>query len=276
MAAGNQKEVIGRSSRGNRRAGRSLVLFNKEESTMKSLSIVKRLAVAAVAAAALAGPVTAAHALQFSSGDMVLAVYGNGTEYVANLGTISNVLSNGVDVNLSGLVNGLTPTLGGANTIKYTVFGYSGTAITFGDSAPIGSWSTTQKNQNLPNTLINALIGYSGALGVAADARNLFPQNDALSFSTNLNAAGSDTLGGSISSQHVAVANIDTVLNLLQRTGAASTLAQVGTGFLSSTTGHFVVSAVPVPAAVVLFATGVIGLVGLARRKMSGSRPEAA
>ena len=241
---------------------------------MKNLSIVKRLAVAAVAAAALAGPATAAHALQFNSGDLVLAVYGNGTEYVKNLGTISSVLSSGVDVNLN--TGGILAAVGGVNGIKYTVFGYSGTAITFGDSAPIASWTATQKNQNLPNTLINALIGYSGALGVAADVRNLFPQNDALSFSTNLNAAGSDTLGGSISSAHPAVAGIDTVLNLLQRTGGATTLAQVGTGFLSSASGHFVVSAVPVPAAVVLFATGVIGLVGLARRKMSGARPEAA
>jgi hypothetical protein len=240
---------------------------------MKCLSMGKRLAVAAVAAAALAGPVTAAHALQFNTGDMVLAVYGNGTEYVSNLGTISNALSNGVDVDLSSILG----TVGaGGNTIKYTVFGWSGSAITFGDSAPIGSWTAAQKNQVLPNTLINALIGYSGALGAAADARSLFPQNDALSFSTNLNAAGSDTLGGSISSSHPAVANIDTVLNLLQRTGAASTLAQVGTGFLSSQNGHFVVSAVPVPAAVVLFATGVIGLVGLARRRMSGARPDAA
>ena len=88
---------------------------------MKSLSIVKRLAVAAVAAAALAGPVTAAHALQFSAGDAVLAVYGNGTEYVKNLGTISSVLSSGVDVNLN--TGGILAAVGGVNGIKYTVFG---------------------------------------------------------------------------------------------------------------------------------------------------------
>lgn len=241
---------------------------------MKSLSIVKRLAVAAVAAAALAGPATAAHALQFNAGDLVLAVYGNGTEYVKNLGTISSVLSSGVDVDLN--LGGVLTAIGPTSSLKYTVFGYSGTAITFGDNAAIGSWTGPQKNGVLPNTLINALIGYSGALGAAVDVRNLFPQNDGLSFSTNLNAAGSDTLGGSINPVHKAMATIDTVLNLLQRTGDATTLAQVGTGFLSSASGHFVVSAVPVPAAVVLFATGVIGLVGLARRKMSGAQPDAA
>ena len=234
---------------------------------MKCLPMVKRLAVASVAAAALAGPVTAAHALQFSTGDTVLAVYGNSTEYVTNLGSFSNLVTNGVNLDLTSVLG----TVGaGGNTIKYTIFGYSGSEIFFGDSAPIGSWTTIQKNQVLPSTLINALIGWSGALGVAGDARSLFPKDDSLSFSTNLNASGADTLGGSISSSHPAVANIDTVLNLLDRPGAASTLAQVGTAFLSSQDGHFVVSAVPVPAAVVLFATGVIGLVGLARRRMSG------
>jgi hypothetical protein len=244
---------------------------------MKGLSMVKRLTVAAVAAAALAGPATAAHALQFASGDLVLAVYGNGTEYVANLGTISNVLSKGVDVNLGSILTTITPGgVAGANPIKYTVFGYSGTAITFGDSAPIASWTTTQKNQILPATLINAMSLWGSELVTAADARTLFPATDNLSFSTNLNAANSDTLGGSISSAHVAAVTIDSVLNLLQRTGGATTLAQVGTAMLSSSTGHFVISAVPVPAAVVLFATGLIGLVGLARRRMSGSQQDAA
>jgi hypothetical protein len=210
--------------------------------------------------------VTTTHALQFSGGDAVLAVYGNSTEYVTNLGSFSNLVSTGTNLDLSSIMS----SVGGTNAIKYTLFGYNGSTIFFGDSAPIGSWTTIQKNQVLPATLINALINYSGQLGAAGDARSLFPANDALSFSTNLNAAGTDTLGGSISSSHPAVANIDTVLNLLQRPGAANTLDQVGTAFLSSQNGHFVVSAVPVPAAVVLFATGVIGLVGLARRRMSG------
>ncbi|HXC67328.1 MAG TPA: hypothetical protein VN638_07905 [Nitrospiraceae bacterium] len=242
---------------------------------MKYLLTVKRLAVAAVAAAALAGPVTAAHALQFSQGDAVLAVYGNGTEYVANIGTISNVLTNGVDVDLSSFLS----TVGaGGNTIKYTVAGYSGTAITFGDNSPIGDWTTLNKNQVVPNTLIGGLQNWSGPLAVAGDARVLFPNVDPLSFSSNLNASGADTLGGTVPSARPGMATIDTVLNLLQRTGGPTTLAQVGTGLLSSQTGHFVVSvnAVPVPAAVVLFATGIIGLVGLARRRMSGAHPDAA
>jgi hypothetical protein len=87
-----------------------------------------------------------------------------------------------------------------------------------------------------------------------------------------LNAAGSDTLGGNISSAHKAAASIDSVLNLLTKSG--TTLSTVGTALLSSSTGHFVingsVSAVPLPAAAVLFGTGIIGLVGVARRRVMG------
>jgi hypothetical protein len=236
---------------------------------MKCLSIGKRLAFAAVAAAALAGPVTAAHALQFSQGDAVLAVYGNATEYVANLGSFSSLVSTGADIDLSSILG----TVGaGGNPIKYTLAGYSGTGIFFGDQSPASAFSSIQKNQVLPNVLISGLQNWSGPLAVAGDARSLFPVNDPLSFSTNLNASGADTLGGSVPSTHVGMATIDTVLNLLQRTGDASTLSTVGTALLSSSTGHLVVSAVPVPAAVVLFATGVIGLVGLARRRMLGQQ----
>jgi hypothetical protein len=268
----NEKEVVGSSSSREGTDGEKSEFINGRL-TMKGLSVLKRLAVGAVATAALAGSVTAAHALQFNAGDLVLAVYGNGTEYVSNLGTISNVVNNGVNVDLTGVLG----SLGGANTIKYTVFGYSGTSITFGDSAPASGasgFTTTQKNAIVANTLINTLIGYSGQLASAADVRNLFPATDGLSFETQI--VTPDTLGGAIPSAHVAYSNIDSVLNLLSLTGNRGTLSQVGTGLLSSSTGHFVVSAVPVPAAVVLFATGVIGLVGLARRRMSGTQPDAA
>jgi hypothetical protein len=246
---------------------------------MKGLSIVKRFAVAAVAAAALAGPVTAAHALQFGSGDAVLAVYGNNTEFVVDLGNFQTLLSTGVNLDLvSGAYGNVMAQVGGANTVKYTLFGgglSSGLPVFFGSNAAIGTWTSSQKNGVLPSTLNNALINWSGNLAAASNSAFLFTATDALSFSTNLNNAGSDSLGGSVPSGKGGTA-IDTTLNLLNRTGAASTLSQVGIATLSSSSGHFVVSAVPVPAAVVLFATGVIGLVGLARRRMSGAQPDAA
>jgi hypothetical protein len=89
-----------------------------------------------------------------------------------------------------------------------------------------------------------------------------------------MNIPGNETFNGSIPVSHPGAASVESVLNLLQRTGGATTLSQVGTAILSlqgPNANHFVVAAaVPVPAAVVLFATGVIGLVGLARRRMAG------
>ncbi|TKB73770.1 MAG: hypothetical protein E8D46_07730 [Nitrospira sp.] len=246
---------------------------------MKSLSIVKRMAVAAVAAAALAGPVTSAHAVTFAPGDAVLVLYGNGTEYIRNLGSFSSLLTNGINLNLSSVLGALSPTgVGGPNTIEYTIVGNnSNTSMFFGSASTAAQFTAQQLNQVLPANYENVLLNWRGPLGVAADpARNLYLATDALSFSTNMNASGNDSLGASIPAARRGSADINTVLNLLQRNGAANTLTTVGSAFLSQANGTFVVSAVPVPAAVVLFATGVIGLVGMARRRMSGARPDAA
>lgn len=245
------------------------VVFNREESTMKCLSIVKRLAVAVVAAAALTGPVTAAQALQFNVGDAVLVLYGNNTEYVQNLGSFSTLASTGIDLDLSSIMS----SVGGANTIKYTLIGDTASTIFFGNSVPVGSWTAQNKNQIVPGTYTTALTNWAGQLFANSDARSLIPKADGLSFSNFLNPAGTDTLGGSIPGARRGSADIDSILYLLERQnpGAATSLAQVGTAFLNSANGHFAVSAVPVPAAVVLFATGVIGLVGIARRRIFGS-----
>src|SRR5262245_38359545 len=239
---------------------------------MKSLSIVKRLAVAGVAAAALAGSVTAAHALQFNQGDVVLAVYGNNTEYAANIGTLSNLLTNGVNHDLSGVISQLQV---GGNPLLYTLVAYQGaTGMFFGDRDPIGSWTTLQKNQVQPLTFTSSLAGWGTELSTAGDVRNLFPKDDALSFTTKMNAAGANNFGA-IPAAHPGAASLESILNLLQRPdgGAAGSLTQVGTAILSlqgPQAGHFVVSAVPVPAAAVLFATGIVGLIGVARRRVFG------
>jgi Flp pilus assembly secretin CpaC len=171
----------------------------------------------------------------------------------------------------------LNTTIGPASSLQYTIVGFNGTEIFFGDRDAASAFSSLQKNQVLPNTLTNALINWSGQLSVnpgnGGVTGNLFLNTDPLSFTKTLNNTGAQTLGGSIPSVHPGGASIDTILNLLDRNGAATTLATVGTAFLSSTTGHFTigtVSAVPVPAAVVLFATGIIGLIGVARRKVFG------
>ena len=244
------------------------------KSAFKAMVVAGMLAVAG-----LGGMTQQAQALTFGAGDAVLVLYGNNTEYVKNLGSFSSLLSTGIDLDLSGVIGQLTPNgVGGANPIEYTIVGNnSATSIFFGNSFAASTWSTAQKNAVSVTTYNGALVNWSGPLGLAADpARTLYASTDGLSFSTNLNGAGNDSLGGSIPGTRRGSADIGTILQLLQRDGAAASLATVGTAFLNQANGHFVVSAVPVPSAVVLFATGVIGLVGLARRRMSGARPDAA
>lgn len=246
---------------------------------MKCSSIVKRLAVAAAAAAALAGPVTSAHALQFSAGDAVLAVYGNGTEYVQNLGSFSNLVTNGLTLDLSTIMSQVSA---GGNPINFAIAGYNTTTapqdVFFGSRSAIGDWTAQNKNQMIPNTLASNLAGWDGLLNSAGDARNLFPQADPLSFSTNLNASGANTLGGSVPAVRGGFAPVGELMHLLQRTGGPTTLSEVSTAFLSAngqlTIGQ--IAPIPVPAAVVLFASGLVGLVGLARRRMSGTSQDAA
>ena len=246
---------------------------------MKCVSIVKRLAVATIAAAALAGPVTAAHALQFGQGDAVLAVYGNGTEYVQNLGSFSSLISNGLTLDLSSIVG----SIGGANPVQVALFGATDAEGFFGDKFPLTGFSNTQKNQVNVNQLQGNLGGWSNLLLAATDARNLFPQTDPLSFSSNLNGGGTgnNSLGGSVPPVKPAFAGVGENLYLMLKsaTGTGASMTQVGIAVFGAN-GQFQVSgnvsAVPVPAAAILFASGLVGLVGLARRRMSGTSQKAA
>ncbi len=239
------------------------------KSAFKAMVVAGMLAVAG-----LGGIPQQAQALTFSPGDAVLVLYGNGTEYYQNLGSFSALLTNGINLNLTSALS----SVGGANPIEYTVVGNnSGTSMFFGSLSTAAQFTAQQLNQVLPATYENVLLNWRGPLGAAADpTRTLYLATDALSFTSNMNVSGNDSLGASIPAVRRGSADINTVLNLLQRTGGANTLTTVGSAFLSQANGTFVVSAVPVPAAVVLFATGVIGLVGLARRRMSGARPDAA
>ena len=113
-----------------------------------------------MAAAAMTGPLTAAHALQFNTGDAVLVLYGNNTEYVQNLGSFSTLVSSGIDLNLSSIMS----SVGGTNPIKYTLVGNTVSSIFFGNSVPITSWTSQNKNQIVPGTYTTSLTNWSGQL----------------------------------------------------------------------------------------------------------------
>ena len=246
---------------------------------MKSLSIGKRVTIAALAAVALAGPVTAAHAFQITQDEAYLVVYGNGKEYSQDIGSIATVLA-GANIDL----NPFLATIGGSTTLKYTLVGYSGTTGLFGDVSPLSSFTNVpappgDRQKVSTNTLVSGLQGWDNAItigGAAAQTAPIFNQSDAWSFSTKIDIGGTGSLGGALPGTRPGFSSVDSVLNLIEKTGTSSaSMVQVGTGLFDSASGHFVigpVAPVPVPAAVVLFATGVIGLIGVARRRVFGQQ----
>jgi hypothetical protein len=234
---------------------------------------VMAIAVAVGAAVVVVGMPSKADALVVAPGDAVLVIYGNDQQGYLNLGSWNTLKANGGSFPVSGILN--TPGVSGMNTIEYTVVGNFGTGtltpsapMFFGTDTEISNWSVPNKNGVLPVTYNTNLTNWGGPLTQANDpTRTIYSKTDpTLSFSKYLDPLENDTLGGSIPRR--GSADINNVLYLLERTGAASTLAGITTAMLSSQTGLFTVGTVPipVPAAAVLFATGLIGLVGVARR----------
>lgn len=240
---------------------------------MKFSSIFKRTAMAAVVAASLASVVTPANALVFNAGDAVLVIYGNDNEGYVNLGNWDTLKTTGGTFDVSAILSAAG--ISGSSQVQYTVVGNSGvnTPMWFGNSVDISSWSTTNKNTLNVNTYNTLLTNWRGQLGAVNDAaRTIYSASDPLlSFHTYLNISNTDTLGGTLNGRRGS-SDLDQTLYMLERTGGPATLAAATTGFLNSLTGQFIVgnaAPVPVPAAAVLFASGIVGLVGLARRQMS-------
>src|SRR5262245_7267132 len=98
-----------------------VIHHNIRRDEMNFTSLKRSVAVfAATATLAIAGLSGEARAFSFTDGDLVLAIYGNGVEALYNLGHVTNGVPLAVtDLDVSA---GLTAA-GGANPVKYTVFG---------------------------------------------------------------------------------------------------------------------------------------------------------
>jgi hypothetical protein len=236
--------------------------------------ITQTVIVAAVALAAVSVSVPA-HALVYNTGDAVLVIYGNEQQGYLNLGNWDTLKTTGGSFNVADILN--TAGVSGVNPIEYTIVGNSGalTPMWFGSNQAIGDWTSTQKTLMNTNAYNTANTNWRGQLTTAADpTRKIYAAADPL-LAFSLYFGTTDSLGGLTSVR--GSSDIDSLLNLLERTGAATTLAGVTTAFLNSTTKLLTIGGgqpapIPVPAAAVLFATGMIGLVGFARRSMGLSR----
>jgi hypothetical protein len=224
------------------------------------------MATALAVATAVAGIAGQAQAFTFGQNDLVLAIYGNNTEALYNLGTYSNLLAAGPSTDLFVGTAGLTAASVGTNAVKWTVFGWDlslpdgqiHAATTFTPTQITGAGALDFTSQ------FNPLSGWSG--GFSGDTVS---KSSTLSFTSVLNNAGTGKMEGAwpVAMQ----GSLDQVLNIMRGDVANNTFSQVGRVLFTSD-GHLIIGnpgpalATPLPGVVVLFGTGLIGLIGIARR----------
>jgi len=222
-----------------------------------------------------------AQALQVASGDLVLALYSNGQEYYRDLGQASTILSSGnqFSVNITSPLNPLSVTAG-PEPILWTLLSGQGTTqlTTFINTASqLNAADTIASGSNNGIAAANSTItGWRNALNTTTGPGTeiVLTASDPASFTTAFTIGGN--LNGSFTGGGLA-GTVGSLLNIIQgqartATGDTNVLTDAGRAMLAANGqlqicggGGCAITAVPLPAAVVLFGSGLIGLVGIAR-----------
>jgi hypothetical protein len=219
---------------------------------------------------AFAGMVGQAQAFQFDEGDTVLAIWGNGTEALYNLSDLPS-FGYGASTQSFNAGAGLTAA-GGANPIRFSLFSSDANAgvLTTGTSRPgteladpsllfsqVANWAPLSTFAG--NTILaaneNSFTQRIGLIGGADSARSL-----------------NGTWNGDVFGSFEDVGGGSNVLQVFRfELGSAPTvighLRMNAEGLVEWKQTAFGGPVVPVPAAVWLFGTGIVGLAGLARRR---------
>lgn len=247
---------------------------------MKRQSNVKRLlaALVAVSAVAVAGGPSNAFALGFNFGDLGFFVYGGDSERYESFGTGSTVPTlEGTSPTMRNISTDLaTLNIGAATGLRYSLMGTSTDSQFYYVSTTSATLSPTQIGNSTPLNAAGDFLFWSGQHATATGGTgNPLANNPSI---TSRAAAHSYTgfLGtsGTVNGQlgFITHGALDQLLNIFRVNidGNPETYVKVATAILSSS-GQLTITpaAIPVPAAVFLFGSGLIGLVGIARRSFN-------
>ncbi len=235
---------------------------------------IKKAAAALFAFAVISAGALDAKAVELGPSELLFALYGNTTEYMTSLGPVSSLLAPGSTTNIAISASDLTA-VSGTNSVKWAIWGWDYDPDT---SLATSTWvSMTQDpatftplqqngvdNAGLWNTA-TSLWGQTTGQGGPNLVADTNPNSFTSWFGTTgtMNGAYPASAEGGLGST-VGIAEGDFNTTALWLVGQAS----MSLDGLTLTLSGPVPSVVPIPASVVLFATGLAGLVGVARRKL--------